>query len=73
MTREELIEALEKAERPSSDLDGAILLTTREGEASDPVVYAQERAKRFTASLDAAITLVPDDGYWIIERPHVFD
>ena len=72
MNKTDLIEALERADEPSRELDAHIadLVDGRQGSvigydgAPDSVVISPY----YTASIDAALTLVPDGWHWEINN-----
>lgn len=78
MTREELIEALEKADGPSTKLDEAIHRCLKiplnkyavpDGyEDYGPSGDIRYAPNEYTSSIDAALTLVPDRMCWSVER-----
>lgn len=56
-----LIEALERAEGPSRELDRAIWYALQDEMTGDP-----SKSPAFTASIDAALTLVPEGFSWAV-------
>jgi hypothetical protein len=69
MTREELIVALEKAERPSRKLDAEVALVVGwKVVVGDTWMgpHGEIAVPEYTTSIDAALTLVPEGWRWAV-------
>lgn len=66
MTIDELIDALNKAEGPSRELDQAVGVLARNMDRApgSSEILGIANCREYTAGLDAALTLVPDGMEW---------
>lgn len=68
MTKEELITALEKADKPSFKLDNVIDLMAFDHGWRLERFGTPDITPRYTASIDAALTLVPEGHCWEVRK-----